>query len=238
VQNALTTTVCKTCGTSVDKNYCAQCGQPAAIKRITFKGLLHDVFHLITHVDKGILFTLKKLISSPGTMQRDYIDGDRARHQKPFAMFFICATVAALARYWINLALVNYFQGGDIVEAEFFHKYLVILHVILLPLYALIAYLVFYNKKFNYAEVGVLLLYTMSFFFLLTTLIWLLRFILPNFDTAYVELPIVALYNAITFRNFYREEKTWIVILKSLITVTLIFIAAGSFEDLAISLMR
>jgi hypothetical protein len=171
-------------------------------------------------------------------MQRDYIDGDRARHQKPFAMFFICATVAALARYWINLALVNYFQGGDIVEAEFFHKYLVILHVVLLPLYAFITYLIFYNKKFNYAEVGVLLLYTMSFFFLLTTLIWLLRFIWPNLDTAYVELPLVALYNAITFRNFYREEKTWIVIIKSLITVTLIFIAAGSFEDLAISLMH
>lgn len=237
MQNALALPVCKTCGASVDKNYCAQCGQAAAVKRITLKGLLHDVFHLITHVDKGILFTLKRLITSPGTMQRDYIDGDRSRHQKPFSMFFICATVAGLARYWINIALLNYFQGGDMVEGAFFHKYLVILHIMLLPLYALITYLVFYNKKFNYAEIGVLLLYTTSFFFLLTTLLWLTRFIWPNFDTAYIELPFVAVYNAITFRNFYREEKTWVVIAKSVVTVTLIFLAAGFFEDLAMKLI-
>ncbi len=238
MQNAITTSVCKTCGTSVDKNYCAQCGQPVAVKRITFKGLLHDVFHLITHVDKGILFTLKKLITSPGTMQRDYIDGDRAKHQKPFAMFFICATVAGLARYWINIALMNYFQSGDLAEGAFFNKYLVILHILLVPVYALITYLVFYSKRFNYAEIGVLLLYTSSFFFLLTTTLWLTRFIWPTIDTAYVELPVLVIYNAITFRNFFKEEKTWVVMVKSMITVTLIFLAAGFSEDLVIDLLQ
>lgn len=238
MQNAPVTTICKNCGTSVDKNYCGQCGQPAAVKRITFKGLIHDAFHLFTHVDKGILFTIKKLITSPGTMQRDYIDGERVRHQKPFAMFFISATVAGLVRYWINVALVNYYEGGDVVEGDFFHKYMVILHVILLPLYVLITYLVFYKRRFNYAEVGVMTLYTMSFFFLITTFIWLFRFIWPNIDTAYIELPVIALYNVITFINFYREEKAWLIIIKSLITVTLIFVAAGFFEDLAMSFMR
>jgi hypothetical protein len=238
VQNTLTTTVCKTCGTSVDKNYCAQCGQPTVIKRITFKGLMHDVLHLFTHVDKGILFTLKKLILAPGTMQRDYVDGDRARHQKPFSMFFICATVAALARYWMNIALMNYFQSGDMAEGAFFNKYLVILHIVLVPVYALITYVVFYSKRFNYSEIGVLLLYTMSFFFLLTTALWFTRFIWQDFDTAYIELPCIALYNAITFRNFFKEEKTWVVIIKSVITVSLIFIAAGLSEDLAIDFLR
>lgn len=196
------------------------------------------MFHLITHVDKGILFTLKKLITSPGTMQRDYINGDRARHQKPFSMFFICATVTALARYWINIALMNYFQSGDLAEGAFFNKYLVILHVLLVPVYALITYLVFYSKRFNYAEIGVLLLYTSSFFFLLTTTLWLTRFIWPSIDTAYIELPCILIYNAITFRNFFKEERTWVVLVKSIVTVTLIFIAAGLSEDLAIDLLR
>lgn len=153
-------------------------------------------------------------------------------------MFFISATVAGLVRYWINVALVNYYEGGDVVEGDFFHKYMVILHVILLPLYVLITYLVFYKRRFNYAEVGVMTLYTMSFFFLITTFIWLFRFIWPNIDTAYIELPVIALYNVITFINFYREEKAWLIIIKSLITVTLIFVAAGFFEDLAMSFMR
>lgn len=199
---------------------------------------MHDVLHLFTHVDKGILFTIKKLITSPGTMQRDYIDGDRARHQKPFSMFFISATAVGLLRYWINMALVSYYQGGDVVEGDFFHKYLVILHILLLPLYVLITYLVFYKKKFNYAEVGVMMLYTMSFFFLITTAIWLLRFIWPQLDTAYIELPVIAVYNLITFINFYKEDKVWLVIIKSLVTVTLTFLAAGFFEDLAMSFMR
>lgn len=171
-------------------------------------------------------------------MQRAYIDGDRARHQKPFAMFFICATVAALARYWINVALMHYFQSGDLAEGAFFNKYLVILHVLLVPIYALITYLVFYNKRFNYAEIGVLILYTTSFFFLLTTLLWLTRFIWPSIDTAYIELPCILIYNAITFRNFFKEERTWVVLVKSIVTVTLIFVAAGLSEDLAIDLLR
>jgi hypothetical protein len=76
----------------------------------------------------------------------------------------------------------------------------------------------------------------MSFFFLLTTTIWLVRFAWPHIDTAYIELPLIALYNAITFRNFYKEEKTWVVIIKSVVTVTLIFLAAGFAEDFAMRL--
>lgn len=229
---------CKNCGSPVTDKYCAHCGQPTTTKRITFSGLIHDAFHLFTHVDKGILFTLKKLITAPGTMQRDFIDGDRARHQKPFAMFFICATVAALIRYWMNIALMNYFQSGDVVEGAFFNKYLVIIHILLVPVYALITYCVFYSKRFNYAEIGVLILYTTSFFFLVTTLLWLTRFAWPTIDTAYIELPVVVFYNAITFKNFFKEEKTWVVVIKSMVTVTLIFLAAGFSEDLAIELLR
>src|SRR3990170_3167143 len=97
--------VCKSCGSSGAGNYCSQCGQPYTIKRISLSALLHDIFHLFTHLDKGFGYTLKKLMVEPGHMQRTYVEGYRAKHQKPFAMFFICATVAALSRYWIFQAL-------------------------------------------------------------------------------------------------------------------------------------
>jgi hypothetical protein len=32
-----------------------------------------EVFHFFTHLDRGFPYTLKKLIVSPGTVQRDYI---------------------------------------------------------------------------------------------------------------------------------------------------------------------
>jgi hypothetical protein len=84
--------VCKYCQQAGTGKYCNQCGQLFVAKRITFSSIRHEVFHFFTHMDKGILFTLKKLITSPGAMQRDYIHGDRFKRQKPFSTFFIGAT--------------------------------------------------------------------------------------------------------------------------------------------------
>lgn len=165
-------------------------------------------------------------------MQREYIDGDRARHQKPFALFFICATIAGLSRYWIYLVLIRYFGEGEMTEANFFHNYMVLVHVVLIPVYALITFLVFYNSRFNYAEIGVFLLYTISAFFLIVSVITLLRFIWPGLDTMYVELPVILLYNALTCANFFKEHRRWIVVLKSIVAAGGIFFAANLTEEL------
>jgi hypothetical protein len=66
-----------------------------------------------SHTWIGISVYASKLITSPGHMQREYIEGNHARHQKPFAMFFICATVFALLTFWINVILMNYMRGGN-----------------------------------------------------------------------------------------------------------------------------
>jgi hypothetical protein len=223
---------CKACGASVSDKYCSKCGQQLEVKRITFKGLLHDVFHLFTHLDKGIGYTLKRLLVAPGTMQREYIEGDRARHQKPFSLFFICATVAGLTRYWIFLALIRIFEAGDTSEAEFFHNYMVLVHIVLSPLYALVVYIAFSRSRFNYAEIGVLMLYTMSFFFLMASVITFLKFVWVEFDTAYLDLPVMLIYSAFTFVNFFRESNKWVVLVKSVIVVIVIFFVANLGEDI------
>jgi hypothetical protein len=61
--------LCKNCGYTVAEEFCGHCGQAVNVKRITLKGLLHDVFHFFTHLDKGFAFTLKSLFKRPGTMQ-------------------------------------------------------------------------------------------------------------------------------------------------------------------------
>src|SRR5687767_7497926 len=87
-------------------NYKKQPLEHAKTNRITLRGLFHEAFHLFTHLDRGFLLTVKQLLIAPGAMQRSYIEGDRARHQKPFSMFFICATIAALTRYWVFSILI------------------------------------------------------------------------------------------------------------------------------------
>lgn len=155
----------------------------------------------------------------PGTMQRRYLEGVRNQHQKPFSMFFICATIAALALYWINQLLLNYFNAGDVQEGVLFHHYWVILQVCLLPLYAAITYLFFFKSKYNFAEICVLLLYQFSFLFIMLTVIHLTRLIWHHEQTRYAELPAIIIYATITNLNFFNKIHRRAAILNSTLSI-------------------
>jgi hypothetical protein len=231
------TNTCKSCGFSGAGNYCSHCGQPYKHKRITLSSLLHDVLHFFTHFEKGFPYTFKQLAIAPGQMQRTYLEGDRSRYQKPFSMFFICATLVAVSRYWILKALYNNYQAGDIPELNFVHEYMVVLYISLMPVYTLIAWLLFYKSRYNYAEMGVLQLYTVSFLLLISGLIFLLKFIWPHLDTAYIEFPFFAVYLTITQMNFFKRFPRWEVLLKSLIAISIVFFLNQQIEDIVVGLM-
>lgn len=235
--NTGTVQICPHCKQQGSQSFCSNCGHAYKVKRITLKGLLHDVFHFFTHLDKGFGYTLKQLLVAPGYMQRDYINGNRSRHQKPFSMFFICATVAGLSRYWIYTALMKYYHSGNIQEANFFHEYMVLLQIALLPLITFITYLFFIKSGYNYAEIGVLTLYTVSFFFLIVSCIALLKFIWPELDTAYIELPVLTIYNIVTNIRFFNKKPAWIVALKSLLLITIIFLLTHYLEKWIINML-
>ncbi|MDQ7947526.1 MAG: DUF3667 domain-containing protein [Pedobacter sp.] len=228
---------CKNCQITGQGNFCSSCGQIYLVKRLTLSGLAHEVFHFFTHVDKGFLYTLKSLVQSPGKMQKDYVDGHRARHQKPFSMFFLCATIAALIYYWTNLVLMNYFNAGDSKEASFFHQYMVILQVVMAPVYSLIIYLTFYRSRYNYAETVILILYNLSLILIVSSLLQLIKLIVPDFETRYLELPIVALYNIWTNIKFYDQERKSVTFVKTIFSTALCFLVAGFVQGYLIDLL-
>lgn len=228
---------CKSCGFYGTGNYCRHCGHPLKIKRITITGILQDAFHLFTHFEKGFGYTLKQLIIAPGHMQRFYIEGDRGRHQKPFSMFFICATFSALCRYWLLSILVNENQESNAAELAFFREYMVFLYIALIPIYMLILYLFFYRSGYNFAEMGVLLLYTLSLFFLAAPFILLLKFIWLHLDTVYIEFPFFSAYFIITHINFFNKISRGKVIMLSLLLMLIAFIINQLAESLVIRFM-
>jgi hypothetical protein len=171
-------------------------------------------------------------------MQRQYIEGQRSKHQKPFSMFFICASITALVRYWIDLSLSGYYHSANTGEANFFHQYMVLMHSLLLPLYALVTYLIFYKSKYNYAEIAVFLLYTVGMFFLITDLIATLKLIWPDLNTDYIELILLGLYNAITCINFFTGSNKWIVMIRSVVSMAAVYFIANFAQDLVINFLR
>jgi hypothetical protein len=228
---------CRSCGTIVNGSYCSNCGQKINIKRITLPDLLHEVFHFFTHLDKGFPFTLKSLIKAPGTMQKAYLEGDRARHQKPFSMFFISATISALIYYWVHRALMQYFEAGDQHEAEFFNHYWVVLHICLFPFYSLFTYLCFKKAGYYYGEIGVFQLYTFSFIFLVLSILQLTKFIYPSIETRYLEVPLLLIYAIITNLNFFTGIKRISVILLSILNIGLTFLLAAAVQDTLIDMI-
>lgn len=228
---------CKGCGTQLNGKYCAECGQSAHTKRITLGGLVHEVFHFFTHLEKGFGFTLKQLVVAPGTMQRTYIEGVRGKYQKPISMFLLCATINALCKYWIYAILFKYYHSGNEVETSFIHQYMVLLYFFMLPVVALVTWLFFLKAGYNYAETGVMQLYNFSFIVILFIPIALMKLIWPSLDTAYVELPLLLSYTAITFIRFYNNFNPWITLIKSVAAMTIVFLLAQVVEDTGISLL-
>jgi len=230
MENASVLITCKSCSVAGTGIYCSNCGQAFSVKRITLMGLVHDVFHFFTHLERGFGYTIKRLVVAPGVMQREYVDGVRGRYQKPFSMFFVCASVSALVRYWISQAILHYHHLGNASEIGFYHHYMVLSYTILIPFMALLTWSFFFKERYNFAETGVMLLYNFSFIFLAVTVVAALKLIWPLMDTAYVELPILLVYNVVTFVNFYRTSRLWVAV-RSLIIMVAIFWIAQMVED-------
>jgi hypothetical protein len=80
---------CRNCSTPLVGPYCAQCGQHAHESARSLHVLLHDAWHLITHLDGNIWATLVPLMIRPGRLTQEYFADHRARFVPPFRLYFV-----------------------------------------------------------------------------------------------------------------------------------------------------
>ena len=205
--------VCQNCGNHGEQGYCSNCGQPLLVKRITLSHLLHEVAHTFWHLEKGFLYTLKELGRHPGTMQRKYLSGLRLLYQKPFPTFAISGTVCALALYLI------YRNAPDQTDQYFYKHYYFLVQAAMLPVYALISYILFRGPKLNYAEALVMNVYMLAFMSVFILPINLLSFFLPNGIISIMEIIFLLSYNMWTYLNFFNDKTAWWVIIKSIVSI-------------------
>ena len=205
---------CSNCGHTGTGSYCSECGNSYTVKRITFGSILHEVTHTFTHFDKGFGYTLKELAIRPGIMQKKYLTGERSRYQKPFSMFFICASITALSFYYITHNTSGT-TDIEISRENFLKNYFVILQSVLLPAFALITWLLFRNKNLNYAGTLVLFVYTLAFGFLLIIPVNLASLFSTSRWVVFADIPVLGAYVIWTNLNFFNKQRAWIVVIKS-----------------------
>ena len=92
--------VCLNCGTVLGGQYCGSCGQRAASRLISIWELLRDAFGDLLELDSRLWRTLIPLVTRPGKLTRDYLEGRRARFMPPFRMYLVLSIVFFLVAFF------------------------------------------------------------------------------------------------------------------------------------------
>ena len=161
---------CLDCGAALTDRFCAHCGQPTDTHRITLKHLLlHDLPHSIWHVDKGIAYTFWQMLTRPGLTIRGYLAGQRTRQFRPVSYLLLLVGLSALVMSAFQSDLQQAMMAAQSTKAGsppvaltsvVMERYLSIgmkhpylMQLVLMPLNALVAWLLLRRAGYNYAEV-------------------------------------------------------------------------------------
>lgn len=152
---------CKNCATALNGNFCSNCGQAADTHRLNLHYLWHDIQHGLLHFDKGIFYSIKELYTRPGHSIREFLEGKRVKHFKPFSMVIILATVYAFLSHVLHLdhstgiSVKNSGSGSEAAAmyiGQWITHHYTLSRLLSIPLLALSTWICFHKQKYNFAE--------------------------------------------------------------------------------------
>jgi hypothetical protein len=84
-------TVCGNCGAELGGRFCHACGQKTAGVEVSLHQFFHDALHEFAHVDGKIVQTVRLLITKPGMLTKEFLNGRRARYISPLRVYLTCS---------------------------------------------------------------------------------------------------------------------------------------------------
>lgn len=157
---------CKNCGEFVKGKFCSQCGQAANVKKVNFENFANEISESVLIVNKGFFYTLTQLFKNPGKSIREYLDGKRKKHFKPFTyvlllstIYFFISSITGL-NTWVNDFFVGFLPDSIDENAKveippllkWFSENLAYTNLLLLPIFSLTSFIAFRRYKRNYLE--------------------------------------------------------------------------------------
>jgi len=153
---------CKNCGTQFELNFCNVCGQKPA-HRLDVKHVLHEAVHVFTHADKGIFAFIPNILTRPGAMALEYVEGKRKKYFNPFQYLLLIVGVVVFLVVKSNMmegmldsTNVQGLSARQLATQKTFigvmQKYFNVILLLFIPVFGFFSYLFFKKKKYNYAE--------------------------------------------------------------------------------------
>jgi hypothetical protein len=100
-------TSCANCGTPLVGKYCHSCGQSSAPTSVGLRDALHDILYSKLKVDTKFVRSLKVLVTKPGKLSLDHMNGIVAPYTRPLQLIFV---VSLLMTVLFALADIKFIQ--------------------------------------------------------------------------------------------------------------------------------
>ncbi len=85
--------MCANCGATLGGPFCQACGQKASGPDVSLHDFFHEAFHEFLHVDGKIVQTLRMLLTKPGMLTKEFLDGRRVRYISPLRVYLSCSVI-------------------------------------------------------------------------------------------------------------------------------------------------
>jgi hypothetical protein len=105
-------THCTNCDNIILEDYCPKCGNAAKLKIIDKHYLRHEFMHLF-HLEKGFIYTVKKLLTQPGESIREFLKENRNKLMKPVPFLVFTSLIYTIIVSFFPVVVANKIGGGS-----------------------------------------------------------------------------------------------------------------------------
>jgi len=204
---------CNKCDEYINGNYCSNCGQPAKVERIDGHYFIQEIRNFF-FVNKETLYTIKRVLISPGESVRQFIAADRYRFVKPISFLLATSLIYALINHFFKIRIDDYYEQSGVIEGSTFS---VISHWMLIEypgysdiitrLFIAFGIKIFFRKSnYNFFEIFILLCFITGITTLLISVATIIQGI-THLKLIQISIYIGAIYLVWAIGQFYDRKK-------------------------------
>lgn len=154
---------CLNCGAAFEGPaiFCSHCAQRTDTGRISLHDVGRDLLQTFVNVERGPLAFAWALLTRPGAVAREYVDGKRRRHYGPFATLVVLVGLTALAINWTGYPVLSN-DGLPPGPTALLQRHFNLLLLVQLPLLGGACAALFRSAHLSWPEHMVLVAYALS----------------------------------------------------------------------------